>query len=119
MNTIRPLLLLLAFGLIVWGCDFGFGKSDSRPESDVAVPSPVAGSTFAATSGLAEDRIYAVASCPNGNVWFGFGQQAGGLIRYDGSNLKTFTKEDGLESNRVYALACDRENGIWIGYGIQ
>jgi ligand-binding sensor domain-containing protein len=116
--TFRSLLLVLMLALGLWACDFGFGKAESN-QADVAVPTPDGGTTFTEQSGLPEDRIYAVASCPNGNVWFGFGQQAGGLTRYDGSNWKTFTKQDGLESDRVYALACDQQNGIWIGYGIQ
>lgn len=117
MNTLRAVLLVLASALLTCGCDFGKASDDGA--SDVATPSSESRTTYTVDDGLPEDRIYAAATCPNGNVWFGFGQQGDGLTRFDGSNWKTFTEEDGLESNYVYALACDRENGVWIGYGNQ
>lgn len=115
----RSLLIVSTFALVFWACDFGFGKAESNG-ADVAIPTTDSGTTYTEESGLPEDRIYAVASCPNGNVWLGYGDQADGLTRYNGSNWKTFTEqENGLEDDAIYALACDQNNGVWIGYGIQ
>ena len=115
------ILVLLVFA-IPTGCDSSPGDDDESTENgstSVARPSLESGTTFSSDNGLPKGRIYAVASCPDGSTWFGFGVNGSGMARLEGSSWTTFSEEDGLESNYVYALSCDSENNIWIGYGIQ
>lgn len=102
--------------LAFYGCDSG---STDIPESDDVIGSTIAAIThFTEEDGLAGDLAFVTATCPNGDVWFGYGVNGSGITRFDGNTWQTLTTDDGLPINSVYALACDRRNNVWIGYGI-
>jgi ligand-binding sensor domain-containing protein len=66
-------------------------------------------------SGLADDRVLAVARDQVGNLWFG---TASGLSRYDGTDWVTYRAEEmGLAEDRVNAVALGTDARVWVGTG--
>jgi signal transduction histidine kinase/ligand-binding sensor domain-containing protein/CheY-like chemotaxis protein len=71
---------------------------------------------YGVADGLPNGAIYAVAQDHAGMMWFA---TAGGLVRYDGVNLKVFkhvlADPHSLPVNSLYALFIDRDNRVWAG----
>lgn len=99
-------------------CVFLPGCTDSVAGENASLDPKFDVEHFTGEDGLAWSQVAAVAVCPNGDVWFGYGIGGNGITRFDGSRWETLTREDGLAKNSVYALACDRSGVLWIGYWI-
>lgn len=71
---------------------------------------------FGIADGLPGGQVYAVAQDRRGLMWFA---SAGGLVRYDGVDLKVFRHTTdapaSLPFNAVFSLMVDRRNRIWGG----
>ncbi|MFQ5856539.1 MAG: two-component regulator propeller domain-containing protein [Anaerolineae bacterium] len=63
-------------------------------------------------SNLTDNRINAVATAPDGHVWFA---TPSGLVVYDPANesWRTYRTHDGLESNAVRDVVLDSSNRVW------
>ncbi len=68
------------------------------------------------SNGLPQSSIRAITEDQNGFLWLG---TEGGLVRYDGINLKVyrndFNNPNSLPENIVLALLVDSNNLVWIG----
>ena len=69
---------------------------------------------------LASRWVMAIASDPEGGLWFGDGWSGGGLVQAQtnaqgGLTLKTFTREDGLAHNEVSSILCLPGGVTWVG----
>jgi len=120
----KPLILtILASVLLVIGCDSS-PQSENQEQDNNQPPasteiSPTVVTTLNSDSGLARSQVAAVASCPNNDVWVGYGISGGGISRVTPAGISTITETvNGLASNYVRAIACDRNNHLWIGYGV-
>lgn len=67
---------------------------------------------YTVTDGLAGNMVRSIKLDNFGNLWFG---AAGGVTRFDGTNLKSYTQDNGLASDNVYSLIADRAGHLWIG----
>jgi len=67
--------------------------------------------------GLVRSQVYALAVCPNNDIWFAYGPNGSGITKMAGNEVQTYTEDDGLSRNNVYALECDSKGRLWIGYG--
>ena len=67
--------------------------------------------------GLVRSQVYALAVCPNNDVWFGYGPNGNGITKMAGSEVVSYTENEGLSNNNVHALECDSKGRLWIGYG--
>jgi len=67
-------------------------------------------------NGLPSDRITKIAQDKQGFIWIGTG---GGLVRFDGLNVKTYTsnKYDStqLPDNLIRSILVDKKGFLWIG----
>lgn len=57
--------------------------------------------------------ITSITSDRFGNVWFGLIED--GLVKYDGSIMKSYFEKDGLPDNTITALLKDSNGHIWLG----
>ncbi|HUU28682.1 MAG TPA: choice-of-anchor D domain-containing protein [archaeon] len=74
---------------------------------------PPGWTTHHAVSGLASDKVRAVATDYKGTMWFGTWEE--GLSRFDGVTWTTFTSEDGLANNTGSSIAIDSLSNLWLG----
>jgi ligand-binding sensor domain-containing protein len=64
-------------------------------------------------SGLPYDAVWAVATAPDGKVWFGTDW---GLGSYDGSTWQVYrTTNSGLPNDAVRSVMVDDSNVVWVG----
>jgi hypothetical protein len=70
---------------------------------------------FGRAQGLPSDTIRALVASPRGGG--GWIATPGGLVRWDGENIRTFTTREGLPSNDILAIAEDPFGDIWAGTG--
>ena len=70
--------------------------------------------TFTEKDGLANDRVYAISTTRQGELWFGTRR---GVSRYDGQTWSTLTTEDGLAHEAVQSVLEDRSGDMWFGTG--
>jgi ligand-binding sensor domain-containing protein/signal transduction histidine kinase len=66
----------------------------------------------AATTGLAQSKVWAIHPDSDGGVWFG--TRDNGLFRYRDGKLAHYTQADGLPGNAVYQLLEDGAAHLWI-----
>ena len=124
MSSIQSLAVFLVIALIFCGCDPAPSANVADTSPDTSTPNESIGSEWEGVThytkddGLNRELVFVSAACPNGDIWFGYGSNGGGITRFDGRSWQTFTKEDGLVRISVHALACDQNNNLWIGYGI-
>lgn len=106
--------LVFLIGLALAACDTASTNGDNlAPGTGVDTVTH-----YTQEDGMARNLTHAVAVCPNGDVWFGYGPNGAGASRLRGNSWQHFTRDDVLQRNGVFALACDRHNNVWIGYGI-
>jgi PAS domain S-box-containing protein len=67
---------------------------------------------LSAQDGLPGSAINALLAAPDGTLWIG---TENGLVKYDGSSLRTLTVTDGLSGNGVTRLALGPEGAVWVG----
>jgi ligand-binding sensor domain-containing protein len=70
-------------------------------------------------SGLANNRVIAIAIDASGNKWFG---TEGGVSKFDNAKWTTYnTSNSGLTDYHVYAIAIDTSGNKWFGtlYGVK
>ena len=108
--------LYLSFLLLVFAsCSDDPVSGENNKSAVLDLQNPV---LISRDDGLARSQVHSVTSCPNGDVWFGYGINGSGITRLRNNYFHTYTDSDGLQKNSVYALACDASNRVWIGYGI-
>ena len=66
----------------------------------------------AATSALAQMKIWAIHEDADGGLWFG--TRNNGLFRFRDGRIAHFTTEDGLASNAIYEILEDRAGHLWM-----
>jgi ligand-binding sensor domain-containing protein/signal transduction histidine kinase len=66
----------------------------------------------AATTGLAESKVWAIHLDADGGLWFG--TRDNGLFRYRDGKLAHYTQADGLPGNAVYQILEDSAYHLWI-----
>ncbi len=59
------------------------------------------------------DDIQAIATAPDGSIWFGRWQD--GLAHYNGKDWKVYTKAGGLPDEYIHTIAIDPQGIVWIG----
>ena len=64
---------------------------------------------------MARKEIKDMSRDREGNLWFGTGNDGGGVSRYDGHTFTTYTTADGLAHNEVWGICQDREGNLWFG----
>jgi ligand-binding sensor domain-containing protein len=71
---------------------------------------------FTQGTGLAADRVACIGQETAGSqsLWFGHGNTASGLTRWDGSTYTLFTTADGLSNNNVNGIDFDSSNTGWF-----
>lgn len=67
---------------------------------------------FTRASGLADNRVYDLASGQGGVLWIG---TKDGFSRYEHGEFESFRSRDGLAQSTVYTLWEDREGSLWVG----
>lgn len=78
------------------------------PEDDSSAPFV----NLSISDGLADERVFDIASEPDGTLWIG---TEGGLSRYDGEKFTNFTMADGLPDNRVDSIYFSDNGMLWFG----
>ena len=68
---------------------------------------------LAEVSGLADDRVTALAVDGGGALWIG--TSGHGVSRFDKGTWVTYTTRDGLASNAINAIAADPAGRVWVG----
>jgi ligand-binding sensor domain-containing protein/signal transduction histidine kinase len=66
----------------------------------------------AATSALAQMKIWAIHEDSDGGLWFG--TRNNGLFRYRDGKLAHFSAEDGLAGNAIYQILEDNAGHLWM-----
>ncbi len=66
----------------------------------------------AATTALAQMKVWAVHQDANGTLWFG--TRNNGLFRYHDGKLAQFSSADGLPSNAIYQILEDGAGHLWL-----
>jgi signal transduction histidine kinase len=66
----------------------------------------------AATSGLAQMKIWAIHEDADGGLWFG--TRNNGLFRFRDGKLAQFSAADGLRGNAIYQILEDGAGHLWI-----
>ncbi len=66
----------------------------------------------AATTALAQTKVWAIHQDSDGGLWFG--TRDNGLFRYRDGKLAHYTDADGLPSNAVYQILEDNDHHLWI-----
>jgi ligand-binding sensor domain-containing protein/signal transduction histidine kinase len=66
----------------------------------------------AATSALADMKVWAIHEDANGSLWFG--TRNNGLFRYSGGKLAQFSAADGLPGNAIYQILEDNAGHLWL-----
>lgn len=69
--------------------------------------------TFTIDDGLSSNYIFGINVDPSGIKWFG--TDAGGLMRYDGSEWRIFTEAEGVADPWVYDIAFHPDGSLWVG----
>lgn len=66
--------------------------------------------------GLPQNSVFSIVQDSTGFLWFG---TYGGLVRYDGNNLKVFKHEvdhlNSISSNTIKTIIEDSQGNLWIG----
>ncbi len=68
--------------------------------------------SYTVEDGLPNNLVLFIMQDKFGNFWFG--NEDGGITRFDGETFKTFTKKDGLASNTCYVIT-EHLNYLYIG----
>lgn len=102
MQIERPVVLLMAFGLLLAGC---------------VAATPELASPAIVKDGPTYDRVTTIAVTRDGAAWFGFGDHStstpgGGLSRFDGHAWQYF-----LDDAEVNVLAVGPDGSLWAGVG--
>lgn len=67
-----------------------------------------------ASSGLAHNAVWSIATAPNGDLWFA---TSNGASRFDGTTWESFTKSNsGIGANLVRAVNVDVDGTVWLGH---
>jgi PAS domain S-box-containing protein len=67
---------------------------------------------FTSITGKKDVAVNCIIQGADGDLWMG---TAGGLVIYDGENVKLFNKENGLQDDNVTALLLASDGTMWIG----
>jgi len=81
--------------------------------SAVAAPAPYRIDTWTTADGLPTNSVNAVVQTRDGFLWLA---TYGGLVRFDGTRLKTYTTENtpGLRTGRIISLYESRDGALWL-----
>ena len=66
----------------------------------------------AATSALAQMKVWAIHEDAEGGLWFG--TRNNGLYRFRNGRLAHFSTQDGLAGNAIYQILEDSQNHLWM-----